>query len=161
MHSSRLLEAFELRDGRLFWREPPKNHAEKVGAEAGFINRGKGSNKDYWQVRLDGKTFKRSRVVYCMVHGCWPEPCVDHIDGNSLNDRPGNLREATHRQNAQNAAAHIKASGLPRGVTNYMGRYRATIQIDGKRRVLGAFDSPADASAAYETSRKELFNEFA
>jgi hypothetical protein len=37
--------------GRLYWIAPPKNHAQRAGDEAGFLNIGKGRNKDYWQIR--------------------------------------------------------------------------------------------------------------
>lgn len=154
-------DAFELRDGRLFWRNPPKNHAEKAGLEAGSLCVGRNGNKDYWHVRLGRATYKRSRVVFFMTHGRWPYPTVDHINGNSLDDRPENLREATYTQNGQNKAGYKKASGLPRGVSRYRSGYRAQIHISGKREIIGAYDSPEDASAAYEMRRKEAFREFA
>lgn len=154
-------EAFELRDGRLFWCKPPGNHAEKVGAEAGFIARGRRGNKDYWQVRLNGRTYKRSRVVFYMTHGRWPEPVVDHINGNSLDDRPENLREATILQNCRNKAAYKKRSGLPRGVPPYRAGYRAQITIEGRREVLGYFLNKWVAALAYEARRLEVFGDFA
>lgn len=156
-------DAFALSDdGRLTWINPPKNHAEKVGTEAGYICEGKDGNKDYWQVRLGGRTFKRSRVVFYMTHGRWPVPCVDHRDGDSLNDRPGNLREATYVQNAQNQKPRRgKASGLPQGVSRYRSTFRAQIMLEGKRKVLGAFASPDDASRVYQLARKEAFGDFA
>ena len=158
------LEAFRLdrSTGKLIWRKPPPEHTEKIGAEAGYTCTGKGKNKSYWQVRLGGKTYKRARVVYLIEHGQWPSPCVDHINGDSLDDRPENLRAATYRQNAQNQMPRQnKASGLPQGVSPYKGKFRAQIQIDGKRRVIGQFDNPENASAAYQTARKEAFGEYA
>ena len=157
-------EAFSLdaENGRLLWANPPKNHSEKLGSEAGYICKGKGKNKDYWYVRLDGKTFKRSRVVFFMTEGRWPTPCVDHIDGNSLNDRPSNLREATLSENAQNMRARAgKRSGLPLGVSRYRTGFRAQITIEGARKVLGSFACPEDASRAYQAARKEMFGDFA
>lgn len=148
--------------GRLFWKTPPQNHAEKAGQEAGYLCPAKGKNKPYWHIRFAGRTYKRSRVVFYITHGRWPAPCVDHIDGNSLNDCPSNLREASYTQNAQNQAPRRnKASGLPQGVSPYQGKYRAQIMVNGKRKVLGQFNDPQEAALAYQIARREMFNEYA
>lgn len=149
-------------NGKLFWKNPPKQHAQRVGKEAGCLAIGKGKNKTYWYVRLNNQTFKRSRVVFYMKYGRWPSVCIDHIDGDSLNDRPNNLREATYVQNAQNQKPRRnKKSGLPQGVTHYQSGYRAQIFLNKKRMVLGQFKTSEAASEAYQAARKELFNEYA
>jgi len=148
--------------GKLFWANPPKEHAEKIGREAGYILKANGNNKAYWQIRIGGKTYKRSRVVYYITHGRWPMPCVDHINGNSLDDRPLNLREVTLAQNSWNLRPRAKkASGLPQGVSKYRDGYRAVITKLGERTVLGCFPNPELASAAYQAARKEVFGEYA
>lgn len=154
---------FDLRDdGRLFWKNPPRQHAEKAGLEAGFICKGKGKNKDYWHVRVFGLTFKRSRIVYRMVHGVWPNPSVDHINGDSLDDRPSNLRIATLSQNTASAKRKQSASGLPQGVRRTkQGRFMARITVGGKTKSLGTFESASLAADAYRAGRKEAFHEFA
>jgi hypothetical protein len=144
--------------GKLYWRNPPKNHAEKIGREAGAINIGKGKNKSYWQVRAFGRTFKRSRVIFRMAHGRWPDPMVDHINGDSLDDRPVNLRECSPAQNAVNSRDKRRSTGLPRGVyRTAQGRFMA--RLTGKS--LGTFDTPDAASAVYLRARKEAFRDFA
>lgn len=154
-------DAFEQRGGKLFWLNPPPEHAEKRGLEAGYINRGARGNKDYWQVRLNGRTYKRSRVVFYMTHGRWPEPVVDHINGDSLDDRPENLREATVLENCRNKGPYRKRSNLPRGVSAYRYGYRAQITINGKREVLGFYLNKWLAAIAYEARRLEAFGDFA
>jgi len=148
--------------GRLFWKLPPKNHAEKRGMEAGYICRGPGKNKDYWQIRAFGRTFKRSRVVFHMVNGRWPAPAVDHINGDSLDDRPVNLRECTLSENAANSRQKERLTNLPRGVyLTRQGRFMARITKNGKTTSLGTFDEVGAALAAYTSARKEIFREYA
>lgn len=148
--------------GVLTWKAPPKNHAEKVGQIAGYPNRGKGKNKDYWQVRAFGRTFKRSRVIFHMANGRWPTPALDHIDGDSLNDALVNLRECSLSENAANSSRKTRSTALPRGVyLTRQGRYLARLTVRGKTANLGTFDTPEDAQAAHERARKEAFNDFA
>ena len=148
--------------GRLFWSCPPKNHAEKVGREAGYINIGKGKNKTYWQVRAFGKTFKRARIIFFMAHGRWPTPCVDHINGDSLDDKLANLRECTYAQNTVSSRNKFRPNGLPRGVyPTKQGRYMARITVNGKTRSLGVFDTPTAAARIYRNKLEEVYGKFA
>lgn len=148
--------------GVLIWRNPVKQHAEKLGLEAGFICRAKGKNKDYWHVRVFGKTFKRSRVVFMMVHGRWPEPSVDHINGDSLDDRPDNLRECTPSQNTANSRDKIRRYDLPRGVyKTKQGKFMARLTANGVTKSLGVYSTPEEADCVYRSARKEVFREFA
>ena len=148
--------------GKIYWKSPPKNHAEKTGTEAGYLNAGAGKNKSYWQVRVFGKTFKRSRVIFYMANGRWPSPAVDHINGNSLDDRPINLRECTLSQNAVNSATHSRIHALPRGVyLTKQGRYMARLTRNRLTKSLGVYATPEEAKAVYDGARKEAFGEFA
>lgn len=146
---------FTVEAGRIYWKLPPKNHAQRKGDEAGFITYGKGKNKSYWYVRAFGRTFKRGRVIFAMTHGRWPTPCLDHIDGNSLDDRIENLRECTYSQN--NISARDKPSLYGRGVVRTkQGRFMARL---GKS--LGTFDTPEEARAVYSKKRREIYGDFA
>jgi hypothetical protein len=148
--------------GLLIWRNPPKNHAEKAGREAGFVCLGKGKNKSYWHVRAFSRTFKRSRVIFAMAHGRWPEPAVDHADGNSLNDALTNLRECTLSQNGANSRDKERTTDLPRGVSSTrQGRYIARLTKQGRTVTLGTHDTPEQARVAYDAARKEAFGDFA
>ena len=150
--------------GKLFWRNPPKQHAERVGREAGFICKAKagGKNKDYWHVRAFGKTFKRSRVVFMMVNGFWPEPAVDHINGNSMDDRPENLRQCDQSQNTVNSRDKVRKYDLPRGVyQTKQGKFMARLTVRGVTKSLGVYPTPDEASRIFQAARKEAYREFA
>jgi len=146
-------------NGRLLWHSPPKNHAEKTGAEAGALSPATGRNKPYWQVRAFGHTFKRSRVIFYMTHGYWPEPAVDHINGDSLDDRPANLRAASLSQNRANSRRRPRHRyDLPEGVSlTKQGKFMARLCSKS----LGVFTNAADAAIAYKSAKTEAYGEFA
>ena len=147
--------------GKLFWIQPPKRHPDLVGKEAGCLQRGN-ANKNYWVVQIDGKKYKRGHLVYFLTHGEWAKPCLDHINGDSLDDRPENLRKATVMQNAWNHKSRKRRIDLPMGVrVNCSGKFSARISHQGKQIHLGVFDTPQDASNIYQLKRKELYGQFA
>ena len=159
----RFLELLDLdiETGRLTWKGTPHSRNWHAGKEAGTpvtIN-----GKTYWSIKIDGKLYKRSRLVYFITHGKMPSPCVDHRDGDSLNDRPDNLREATITENAWNHRPHKRRIKLPMGVRviAWSGRYQARINCNHKQIHLGAYDTPEEAHAVYLEKRRELFGEFA
>lgn len=148
--------------GRFFWRRPSKYHSEKAGSEAG-CPQPTHCGKLYWVIRLDGRGYRRGRLVFFVLNGRWPEPCVDHISGDSLDDRPENLREATIAENAMNHKRRARRIQLPMGVrlVRGSGRYQARISHNKRQHHLGCYDTPEEAQAVYAAKRKEMFGEFA
>lgn len=151
----------DLESGKLFWKEPPKNHPRLIGAEAGspLPNQNK---KLYWRVKINRRPFKRGHIIYFLALGRWPVPCLDHRDGDSLNDSIHNLRAATITQNAWNHKRRSRRIKLPMGVRPLSsGRFSARIGYHGSQLSLGSFETPEQAQAAYLAKRKELYREFA
>jgi hypothetical protein len=82
---------------------------------------------------------------------------VDHINGDSLDNRIANLREATPALNAQNRRTPRRGSALGvQGVTARWGRYTAQITVRGKQHHLGLFATVDEARAAYVAAKREL-----
>jgi hypothetical protein len=70
--------------------------------------------------------------------GRHPKEEVDHRNGNSLDDRWSNLREATRYQNEANKGPYRNnASGL-KGIRNHRGRWEAAIQVRESAAILAA-----------------------
>lgn len=84
---------------------------------------------------------------------------VDHINGDTLDNRRVNLRIVTASQNNMN-----RKSGRPfmlKGAYPSGRRWTSSIQIDGQNHYLGCFATAEQAARAYDRKAFELFGEFA
>jgi hypothetical protein len=151
----RLREAFvyEPESGLLTWRINRGRRA-CAGSVAGYVSPSSG----YVVVGLDDvRSIKAHRVIWAIAHGEWPMLAVDHIDGDRTNNKLANLRLVTPAQNRHNLRRARADNGTGRlGVCLRDGRYRAQIQVDGKKLWLGEFDCPDAASAAYIAAKRRL-----
>jgi hypothetical protein len=151
---------FDYKDGKFFWKNPSKYHKNLVGQEAGTPTMQ--NKKFYVNIQINGKKLKRSRLVFFYTHGKFPNPCVDHINGDSTDDRPSNLREASWSENSWNKKYVTKKTNLPMGVRkDRNGRFVARIAKHKKTFALGTFDTLEEARQVYLEKRRDLYGEFA
>jgi hypothetical protein len=106
------------------------------------------------------KTIKLSRFIMNNPKG----KVVDHINGNTLDNRKDNLRVCTNAENIRNS---IKPKN---GVTSkfkgvyfdkLLKKYRAQIGFNRKIIHLGCFINEEDAALSYNENAIKLFGEFA
>lgn len=88
---------------------------------------------------------------------------VDHRNGDTLDNRRENLREATRSQNSRNAGRRADNTSGFKGVSWHSGSrlWRAYITVNGQREELGSHKSPIEAARAYDAAAREHFGEFA
>lgn len=89
---------------------------------------------------------------------------VDHCDGNGLNNQKYNLRVCSEQDNARNRHVRSDSASGFKGVgwDRVMCKWRARISLgNGKRKVLGYFDTPEQAAVAYDKGARDLFGTFA
>jgi hypothetical protein len=117
----------------------------------------------YLQVDLCKNGIKKTKSIHVLVCESFLNhiPCkwklvVDHIDSNPLNNNLLNLRIITHRENT--SKERTKKSNLPVGVSFYKKskKYISAIIINKKNTHLGYFNTPEEASNAYQLKLKEL-----
>jgi hypothetical protein len=114
----------------------------------------------YIVIGVDDRLYLAHRLAWLYVIGSWPALALDHIDGNTSNNRFSNLREATQGENAQNKRAALsnnRSSGLL-GVTWDAARekWKAAIGVAGRTRFIGRYDTPEAAHTAYLDAKREL-----
>lgn len=86
---------------------------------------------------------------------------VDHINGDGLDNRMANLREATMAQNNANRRLSSRNTSGFKGVCRYGRQWRASIVHAGRKHHLGTFRDPLPAAHAYDAAAVDLFGEFA
>lgn len=113
----------------------------------------------YVMIKFMGRSIRAHHVIWEMHYGPIPEgKQIDHRDGVRSNNRPSNLRLATHAQNMRNKK-RIGANQL-RGVRMVGAKWVAIIHLDGKNTYLGTFDSKEEAHAAYVAAARKRDPEF-
>lgn len=86
---------------------------------------------------------------------------VDHIDGDGLNNRRGNLRACSTRQNIRNKRPKKNAAVPFKGVfATSNGKFIARCKAV-KLHNLGSYSTPEEAARAYDEAAIRLHGEFA
>jgi hypothetical protein len=87
---------------------------------------------------------------------------IDHRDGDGLNNRKFNLRDATPSQNQQNSRLPSSNTSGFKGVSWHPrgGKWRAQIGVNGENLHLGLFPTPESAHAAYCSASADLHGKF-
>lgn len=125
-------------------------------ARAGDVCGGDDSH-GYLQVKIDRRGYRLNRLAWLYMTGDWPAGDVDHRDTIRTNNCWTNLRDVSHRVNAQNlrkATSKSKTGFL--GVVKKGNRFDANIKTNGKAKYLGSYSQPDQAHAAYLAAKREL-----
>lgn len=126
----------------------------KCGKKAGFI-----SEHGYSRVVINNQTYMAHRIAWLMHTGENPKGSIDHINGIKSDNRIENLRDVSNSVNQQNKrSSHGKTKTGVLGVTFYENRkkpYMAMINVKGKNKYLGFFETKEQASSAYWEAKKK------
>jgi hypothetical protein len=123
-----------------------------VGAEAGAVNHG------YRRIYVGGRPYAAHRLAWLWVHGKWPDGKVDHINGDTDDNRIANLRDVDHSTNLENQrrARSDNLLGVLGVRAKPSGRYEARIWVKGRPMFLGSYPTAEDAHGAYVEAKRKL-----
>jgi hypothetical protein len=152
--------SYDAERGRLVWvkRPHPKANLVVPGALAGSVH-----GDCYRRISFAGTRHLEHRVIWAIVHGYDSPFQIDHVNGDTFDNRIENLREATQSQNMANRVISGKRVGSKKGAFYYKRHqlWAANIGFNKKRIHLGYFQTEEEAHAAYREAALRLFGEFA
>jgi len=118
----------------------------------------------YIRISVAGQQFYAHRLAWLYTYGILPAKNeIDHINGNTLDNRIANLRLATHAQNGHNQGLRRNNKSGVKGVTWDAERRKwfASITVNSKTKGLGRYDDFKDAVAARAAAETEHHGAFA
>jgi len=123
-----------------------RSRLAKVGSIAG----GKDKN-GYIRIMIKRKKYGAHRLAWFISTGKFPRygEEIDHINGNTADNKLSNLRVVSHRMNGNNRKEH-RLGKLPGALFNKRTKkWEARIQIKGKKYQIGSFETNKEANCAY------------
>lgn len=115
----------------------------------------------YAHATIGGKSVYMHRLILAAPQGAH----VDHINGNTLDNRKENLRVCTRSQNSANSRKYRlqAATSKYKGVSFYTryNKWVASIKAQGKQHFLGYFSEEKEAAIAYNRAALNLHGQFA
>lgn len=128
----------------------------KPGDAAGSTN-----SKGYRVIKVDGGTYKASRLAHLYMTGALPVKQMDHENRDRADNRWSNLREATPSQNCANRLVHNSTGHKGVIYKPARDRFESYIKQGGVKRFLGYFTTAAEAGRAYAEAAACQFGPYA
>lgn len=155
---------FDPLTGKIWWaKQNQSGRPRQLDVPLGKLNR---DGYLAFDIRLPGslktKKLLNHRVGWFLYYGVWPESFLDHVNGERVDNKIANLRNATMKQNNQNRRGYSKSSSSYKGVSWEQNRFwKASIYDCGSNKRLGNFVLEEDAARAYDKAAKLIFGDFA
>lgn len=128
-------------------------NARLAGKKAGYYR-----PDGYCIITICNRRYLAHRLAWLLMRGHFPQQILDHINGDTSDNRINNLREVSIAQNAQNAALVARNKSGVTGV-RWLGRdcrWRASITANCERIHLGEFQQFDEAVKARKSAEKAL-----
>lgn len=145
--------------GILSWREGlPYGRQRTAGQPAGTMSKG-----GYLRLTIERKMYANNRIAWKMFYGTDPVGVVDHEDGDKLNNRIRNLRDASQGRNTYNQVRRSDNTTGFKGVVfcKTVRKFTFNLKVDGVKLKRVYFDTPEAANDYVMEKRERLHGEFA
>lgn len=113
-------------------------------------------------VRREGPKTIQERL-HRDILGCPEGQYIDHINGDTKDNRRSNLRVCSAHENGMNKKISSRNRSGYKGVYWHKtsSKWIALIQVDKKRKHIGSYSEARDAAMAYNEAAKIHYGEFA
>jgi hypothetical protein len=152
-----LLKYFKYENGKLFWKI--SKGKIRCGNEVGAVHQSS-VGKFYRRFSWNKKFYYVHRLIYRIFN---PEIStnlvIDHINGNSLDNRIENLRLTTQVVNGKNSKIRKtnKSGTTAVSFDKSRGKWVVRLHKNGKYKFLGRFENKIDAIKKSEEEYKEFW----
>lgn len=146
--------------GLLYWKKNVGGKSKKGNLAGHIRDYTKNSGGYRYCVKVKYKKYFAARVIYEMKNGKIPDGMViDHINGDSLDNRIQNLRVVDRTINARNRKTESTNTSGITGVNFHKEskKWRAVIHVGGGKQLwLGLFKHKNEAAIARRAAEKVL-----
>jgi hypothetical protein len=147
------IELFEYIDGDLVWKI--SKYKSKIGKSVGT------EHGNYKRVQVAKRGYLIHRLIFLMHYKYLPT-IVDHIDGNTNNNKIENLRDATYYQNSINVKPRKDSKTQMQNVTWHKGnkKWCVYLTMHGKRKYFGYYKDAELADLVAKEVRNKFYGSF-
>lgn len=151
------LLSYDPETGFFHWRKAWGRR--RMDVPAGCFNKRDG----YILIGIDRVVYQAHRLAWFYANGEMPDVLIDHRNGNGIDNRLHNLRQASQEQNLQNRGKQANNTSGFKGVYWHRqnSNWVAKIQSNGRSHSLGSYPTAEDAYSAYCAAAERLHGEFA
>jgi hypothetical protein len=114
-----------------------------------------------YRIKVLGVKVRVHRLAWFYCHGRWPVEHIDHINGDPLDNRICNLREATAAENQRNRKNQRNNTVGVKGVWKKGDKFCAAVRSGGRIVWRDWFATLEEAKSVRERMVVELHGEFA
>lgn len=117
-------------------------------------------SQGYYVAMVNGKSYPAHKLAFLYMEGQLPDKTVrvDHINGDTLDNRWCNLRLVAPGENVRNQKAIKNTESGHTGVHKRNGKFVAHIRIDKKLKHLGTFTTLEEAVSVRKAALAEHLN---
>lgn len=117
---------------------------------------GTNGHRGYKRVSINGERYLLHKLVILYIDGVYPVDEVDHVDGDTSNNRYANLRYVGRSENRKNLKLYKNNKTGVTGVCEKDGKYFAQAQFNNEYYFRGYFDTLDEAIDARIKLNEEL-----